>query len=108
MLIFPVAPFSRAHAANTAVSFTATQTISSMPFALMASAFCTKLGRWTWEQVRVNAPGTAKRTMRLPAKRSAADTARRPLIVELEQPHIGNGITCLEAHCLYLLTRAVR
>src|SRR6266511_5195763 len=74
MLILPVAPCSRPHAARTMASFTATQTISSMPFALMVSACCTKLGRWTWEQVRVNAPGTAKRTMRLPEKRSAADT----------------------------------
>ena len=108
MLILPLAPCSRPQAARTMAAFTATQTISAMPFALMASACCTKLGRWTWEQVRVNAPGTAKRTMRLPAKRSAADTARRPLIVELEQPHIGNGITCLDTHLLYLLTHAVR
>jgi hypothetical protein len=41
MLIFPVAPSSHPHAAMTIASFTATETISSMPVALMAPACCT-------------------------------------------------------------------
>ena len=76
MLSLPVAPCSRAHAARTIESLTATHTISSMPWALIASACWIKLGRCFSEQVRVNAPGTAKRTIRLPAKRSEADITR--------------------------------
>src|SRR2546425_3006154 len=76
MRTLPAASRSRAHAANTVASLTATHTISSIPRALMASACCTKLGRCFSEQVRVKAPGTAKRTIRSPAKRSEASITR--------------------------------
>ncbi len=43
----------------------------STPFALMASAFFTKPGRWFLWHVGVNAPGTANRTTFLPLKTSS-------------------------------------
>jgi len=61
-------------ASITAASFTAIQTISSMPFALIASAFFTNPGKCRAEQVWVKAPGTAKRTTRFPAKYSSVDS----------------------------------
>src|SRR2546425_2208316 len=105
MLIFPVVPCSRPHAARTIASFTATHTISSIPLALIASAFCTKLGRCFSEQVRVNAPGTAKSTTLLPAKRSDADSCtRRPAFIQGKQLGVWNRVPLLNTHGVFSLS----
>ena len=54
------------------------QATVSTPFALMASAFCTKPGRCLALQVGVNAPGTANSTTFLPLKMSSVETSFGP------------------------------
>jgi hypothetical protein len=53
ILRFPQAPITNA-------SFTAMHTTVSTPFALIASTFTTKPGKWAAEQVGVKAPGNSK------------------------------------------------
>ena len=55
----------------------------STPFALMASAFCTKPGRCLTLQVGVNAPGTANITTFFPLKRSSVETSFGPSAVAI-------------------------
>ena len=67
IITLPSAPWSLPQAAMTKASLTDMHTIKSTPFAVMASALFTKLGRCFAEQVGVNAPGTANKPTFLPA-----------------------------------------
>ena len=78
IVILPSTPCSLAQAAITNASFTAMHAIVSTPFALRASAFCTKLGRCLTLQVGVNAPGTANNTTFLPLKISSVEVSLGP------------------------------
>src|SRR5215472_17588577 len=62
----------------TNASLTATQAISSIPFALRLAALSTYPGRWRWEQAGVKAPGTANRTTFLPRKISSVVNSFTP------------------------------
>ena len=65
-------------APTTTAAFTERQAMVSTPFALMASAYCTKPGRCLALQVGVKAPGTAKSATRLPLKRSSVEISCGP------------------------------
>src|SRR3974390_2940725 len=67
----PSAPDAFFHASMTKPSLTAVTAMVSTPFALIASAFCTKPGRWFLWQVGVKAPGTANSTTFLPLNTSS-------------------------------------
>mmetsp|Transcript_8437 Transcript_8437/g.20671 ORF Transcript_8437/g.20671 Transcript_8437/m.20671 type:complete len:300 (-) Transcript_8437:219-1118(-) len=71
----PSTPALLDHALRTNGSLTARQATTSTPNDLISSTFSKKPGRCFSEQVGVNAPGTAKRTLLFPRKMSSIITS---------------------------------
>src|SRR5450432_1405741 len=67
----------------TKASLTEMQAMVSMPFPLIAAAFCTNPGKCLALQVGVKAPGTANSTTFFPLKISSVDTSFGPSAVAI-------------------------
>ena len=82
----------------TKTSLTDMQAMVSTPLALISAACFTYPGRWLFEHVGVNAPGTEKNTTFLPPKRSWVDDGTGAVLSHDPELARGQAIANLDCH----------